>query len=298
MHVPVYLLLPAVAALVYTVASLLLKRGYQEGAGTLATFHWSNLIGMPVFLPLFFIHPGPMPLEEWWRPALVAALMYSGTWLTFAAIRRGDVSMVTPILGTKVVFVALAVVSLADGGLGTGLWLAAFLTTAGIFVIGKGDLRRGKANGLALFLCLCSSLIFGVTDVIISDWAVKFGGTAFLASLPQFLGLYSLLSLPGSKRGALRLAPGAVRWVIVASVLLNVQGMGMGLALAFFNDPTGVNILYSTRGLWAIIIVWCAGSWFANRERERAGRATMMCRLAGTVLITSGVVIAVVARSS
>ncbi|HEX2748122.1 MAG TPA: EamA family transporter, partial [Verrucomicrobiales bacterium] len=205
MHFPVYLLIPAVAAVIYTVASLLFKRGYEEGAGTLATFHWSNLICMPVFAPLFFFNPGPLPVAEWWRPALVAAMMYSGTWIAFAAIRRGDVSMVTPILGTKVVFVALASVALSTTEPGTALWLAAFLTAAGIFVIGKGDLRPGRANGIAILMCLGSSLIYGVTDVLVAHWAGKFGGTTFLGALPQFLGIYSLLSLAGSRRGIMQL---------------------------------------------------------------------------------------------
>jgi hypothetical protein len=96
----------------------------------------------------------------------------------------------------------------------------------------------------------------------------------------------------------MHLPSGARRWTVSACLLLAVQGMAMGLALVFFQDPTGVNILYSTRGLWAVLLVWCAGSWFANRERERAGRTTMILRLAGTLFITTGVVIAVIARSS
>jgi drug/metabolite transporter (DMT)-like permease len=297
MHVPAYLILPAAAAVIYTISSLLFKRGYEEGAGTLATFHWSNLISMPVFLPLFFIHPGPFPVTEWWRPGLVAALMYIGTWITFVAIRRGDVSMVTPILGTKVVLVAVALVAISGNGPGTGLWVAAFLATAGIFIIGKGDWRPGKAHGGAILLCLGSALLFSVSDVLISHWAGNYGGTAFLAALPQFFGLFSLLSLLGAKPGTMHLASGARRWTVSACLLLAVQGMAMGLALVFFQDPTGVNILYSTRGLWAVLLVWCAGSWFASRERERAGRTTMILRLAGTLFITAGVVIAVIARS-
>ncbi|HWB06128.1 MAG TPA: DMT family transporter [Verrucomicrobiales bacterium] len=298
MHLPAYLLIPAAAAFIYTVASLLFKRAYEEGAGTLTVFHWSNLVSMPVFLPLFFSNHGAFPASDWWRPGVVAALMYIGTWIMFAAIRRGDISMVTPILGTKVVLVALTLVAISGSGPGSGLWLAACLATAGIFIIGKGDLKPGKANGGALLMCLGSSLLYSVSDVLIAHWAGNHGGTAFLAALPQFFGLFSLLSLIGSKPGSMRLPPGTPRWVISGSVLLALQGMSMGISLAFFNDPTGVNILYSTRGLWAIALVWCAGSWFANRERSRAGRSTMLWRLTGTVFITAGVVIAVIARSS
>src|SRR6187402_1420956 len=156
MHLPYWLLLPAVAAVVYTVASLFFKRGYSEGAGTMQTFHCTNLVAMPFFLPLFFVNPGYLPLSDLWRPALTAALIYAGTLGTFAAIRRGDVSMVTPILGTKVLFVAIGVVTISEGTLSSGLWAAALLATAGIFFIGRPDLRPGRAGGPAILMCLIS----------------------------------------------------------------------------------------------------------------------------------------------
>lgn len=297
MHVPYWLLIPAVAAVVYTVASLFFKRGYGEGAGTLQTFHWTNLIAMPFFLPLFFVNPGHLPLTEMWRPALTSVLIYAGSLGAFAAIRRGDVSMVTPILGTKVLFVALGVVTITGGTLSAGLWTAALLATAGIFFIGRPDLKPGSAAGPAILMCLVSSALFGLTDVLIGHWAAKFGGTVFLAAIPQFLGVFSLIAMAGSRTPVLRLAPSYRRWVLSGSVLLAAQATGMGIALAFFNDPTGTNILYSTRGLWSIVLVWLCGAWFANHERFTAGRSTMLWRLAGTLLVTSSVVIAIVERS-
>jgi hypothetical protein len=74
--------------------------------------------------------------------------------------------------------------------------------------------------------------------------------------------------------------------------------MAMGIALAFFNDPTGVNIIYSTRGMWSLALVWFAGSWFGNPERSSAGPRAMAWRFAGTSLITAAVILAVIARST
>lgn len=252
---------------------------------------------MPFFVPLFFVQPGHLPLAESWRPALTSALIYFGSWSTFAAVKRADVSLVTPVLGTKVVFVALAFVALSGKPLSPGLWTAALLATAGVFVIGAADLKPGNAPGPAIALCLASSLFFGVTDVLIGQWAPHYGGTAFLASIPQFLGLFSLTAILFSPAPVLRLPREHRFWVLGGAVVLAAQGMAMGLALAFFNDPTGVNILYSTRGLWSLILVWAIGSWFANHEHHRAGRRTMGWRLTGTVLITAGVVLAVLERS-
>ncbi len=297
MHFPYWLLIPAFAAVTYTVSSLFFKRGYGEGAGATQTFHWTNFMAMPLCAPLFFVNPGQLLLADLWRPALTSGLIYVGSLATFAAIRRGDVSLVTPILGTKVLFVALGVVTISGGTLSIGIWTAALLATAGIFFIGRPDLQPGRAGGPAILLCLISSALFALTDVLIVQWAEKYGGTTFLAIIPQFIGVFSAIAIATSREPVMRLAPASRRWVITGGLLLTGQGIGMGLALAFFNDPTGVNILYSTRGLWSIVLVWLCGAWFANHERHTAGRSTMLWRLAGTVLITAGVVIAIIERS-
>ena len=205
--------------------------------------------------------------------------------------------MVTPILGTKVVFVALGSMVIAGQHLSTALWIAAALAALGVMIIGKADWKPGRAGGVAVLLCLGSAFFFGLTDVLIGMWAVPHGGMTFLASIPQFIGLFSLIAVALSRQPVLRLAPSARRWVISGGLLLAAQGMAMGIALAFFNDTTGVNILYSTRGLWSLVLVWFAGAWFANTERRNAGSNTMIWRLAGTLLIFTGVILAVLDRS-
>ncbi len=294
---PLYLLIPLGCAVVYTLSSLFFKRGYLEGAGTVESFHWANVLGIPLFLPLFWVRPGDLPLVELWRPLVTSLLIFAGSWATFAAIQKGDVSVVTPVLGTKVVFVALGAVFLAGTQLSGALWMAAFLATAGIFLVGMGDVRPGRARWAAVWLCLFSAFCYGLTDVLIGMWAERYGGTVFLGLLPQFIGLFSLLLIPVTAPGTFRIPSSSRRWVIWGCVLLSLQGMGMGLALAFCHDPTGVNIVYSTRGLWSIVLVWFLGGWFGNRERGDAGTRAMSWRMAGTAMITAGVVLAVLARS-
>ena len=298
MHFPAYLLLPAVAAAVYGVATLCHKRGYAQGAGVQQSFHWANLIGMPVFAPLFFLSPRDPAAVEWWRPAVVSAMLYCGNLCTFAAVRRGDVSLVTPVLGTKVVFVALGVLALSGQSLSAGLWAAAGLATLGILVMSRSDLRPGSANGTAIGLCLLAALFFGLTDVFIAEWVPRYGGNTFLASIPEFIGLFSLVAILRPGGVSMRLTEVSRKWVLTGGALLMMQSLAMGLALAFFHDPTGVNILYSTRGLWSVLLVWGVGRWFGNRERETAGRTAMWWRLGGTLIITAGVVLAVLERSS
>jgi hypothetical protein len=54
----------------------------------------------------------------------------------------------------------------------------------------------------------------------------------------------------------------------------------------------GVNVVYGTRGLWSIALVWWAGRWFGNTERTSAGGRVVAGRLLGAVLILTAVVLA------
>jgi len=48
------------------------------------------------------------------------------------------------------------------------------------------------------------------------------------------------------------------------------------------------NLLYSSRGIWSVALVWGAGSAFGNTEGE-AGRSVMLRRLAGAGLMLAAI---------
>ncbi len=261
-----------------------------------SVFIWNNVVGMLAFLPvMFFVRDWP-PAAQWWKPAVTGSLLFFGTWTTFAAIRAGDVSLVTPLLGTKVVLTALLVTGLAGTRLPTGLWLASVLTTVGILVLGWKDLRRGQGKGAAIGWVLVSALVFAAADVSLAQWAEGFGKAGCLSVAFAVTGVLSLAALGKDARAVLRPPPAARRYVALGAGLLTVQMAAMGTSIAWFRDPTGINIVYGTRGLWSIALVWYVGKkWFGNEERETAG-AVMKLRLAGSLLILGAVLVAVLVR--
>jgi uncharacterized membrane protein len=296
MAFPWYLIIPLAAAGLYAAASLFFKRAYAQGLGMMEAFYWLNFAGLAFFAPLFF-WVGDWPAwREIWKPAVTAGLIYCGTRATFSAIRAGDVSLVTPLMGTKVVLTALVAVLLAGAALPAGLWVAAGLTTAGILVLGWRDLQRGQGKAAAVGWCLLSSLIFAAVDVSIGHWAAGYGRAAFLGTAFSGIGLVSLATVRWQAPASFRIPREARRFLLLGVVLMTVNTLAMGLCIAGFNDPTGVNIVYGTRGLWSIALVWFVGRrWFGNEERVTAGNV-MRLRLTGSLLILCAVVVAVLAR--
>jgi hypothetical protein len=109
------------------------------------------------------------------------------------------------------------------------------------------------------------------------------------------IGVFSLIQASISGRSAWKLPPGGAKPVLLGGFALAVQGMMVGVSLAFFNDPAGVNVVYGSRGLWSLIMVWFLGRWFGNAERH-SSRDALLWRAAGALLITAAVALAATGR--
>ena len=60
--------------------------------------------------------------------------------------------------------------------------------------------------------------------------------------------------------------------------------MGIAFAIMTYGEATLVNILYTSRGIWTIALVWMVGHWFGNTEHTH-GPKVMIRRLVGSGLI-------------
>lgn len=298
MTIPWYLLLPLAAAVIYSVASLFLKKALTEGAHPMACFHINNWACSLAFVPLAFLETQNVQWNLWFVPVGVGVMFFCGGWFTFIAMQRGDVSLVTPVLGSKVVFVAFATTMMIADGMSPLMWIAAVLTTAGIFLMSVTDLKTPPGARLAgpVTMALISASFFAFSDVILQRWAPDFGGRAFLAVMSATTGGLSALAMAvGLKRPPMPWSR-AMAWSVGGSALVAGQSVLMGWALAFFEDAIGVNVVYATRGMWSLLIVAFFGPLIGNRERHESGRAYGARVIAGSLLM-AGVVCAVLAKT-
>jgi hypothetical protein len=67
----------------------------------------------------------------------------------------------------------------------------------------------------------------------------------------------------------------------------------MGVALSYFGNATAVNIVFSSRGIWSVLIVWRFGALFDNKE-SFAGKSAMFARLAGSTLLFAAIALVII----
>ena len=284
------LILPFFCSLVYAIGALLLKRSMEAGHPPRHAMVACNLAMAACSLPILFWAKMPAPgLSVWiWLAApACSVLFFLGQIGTFRALSGGDVSVATPILGTKVVMTAVFGAIFLPGGVGADLWVGAFLCTAGVALVGlQPGVRREKALR-AVGWSLGAAAVFSLTDVMVARAAQAIGFSLFGPWMMVGMAAMSVWVVPPREWGKIFLGFGR-GWAWGGAGLIGLQGTFLYASIALSGDPVGVNIVYAVRGLWSVLLVMWIGKWLGNREAGLA-RPVLIWRGLGAVLLFAAV---------
>jgi drug/metabolite transporter (DMT)-like permease len=270
----------------YALAAMLLKRALAEGAGRWRVTFACNLVMAVGYQACWLVHTQPFSVMGAVHAAMAGCVFFLGQIFTFLAFNRGDVSVVTPILGTKVIWVAGFSVLLMGHMHSAHIWVAVFTTALGTAVLGYQPGVRRRKVAMSIGAAVATSCSFGLTDVMVQKYSPEWGFGSFIPTMFIVVGVLSLGLLPLIKEGGWTPA-----WVGPGAVLLALQALGLGYALTIYQQATRMNVLYNSRGLWSVALVWVLGHWFGNTERE-GGSRMMLRRLGGAGLLVTAIFIA------
>ena len=291
--ISIHLLLPFCSSVLVVFGLLNLQRAQLRGAST-----WTSMIlvcwtSAGVFPALVFLGGTMQPVTLLWQPAIIGCLFLAGQLFTFLAVQRGDVSIAAPVLGIKVLIVPAIALFIVDDQLSARVWVSAAIAVIGIGFVQARDASIDRSRILAsigfALLAACSMTLF---DLLIQRWASAWGAGYFLPTAFGFAAVFSLTFLPLADRPSRLRQIGATRYLAIGALLMAIQAIGMTVTLGLFGDATRVNIVYSVRGLWGVLLSWVLAR--AALEARAAGAdRTMAMRLTGAVLIGLSVIISV-----
>ena len=296
-----YLFAPLLASGLYALASLLVKRAFIEGATTAQAFHSINIVIAAVLLPLPLFEDSSARWDLWFQPAIVGAAFFGGTWLAAEAIRRGDVSLVTPVSAIKVIVVALLVGFLIGEWVSPFLWGAAVIASIGVAVLayrGGGIEKAPMSCRPAILAMLFSVILLGTGDVLIQKWASPFGAFTFVTLAAVAAALYSLVALGLTPQKYLRPPWQIYGWLAAGGAIAGIQSAMMGLALAFANDAVGIHVIYSLRGIWAVLLAALIGGRLGVGDGVSTSPMVFRRRAIGALMVTVAVLITIAYRTS
>lgn len=288
---PLYYILPLCAAFVYAVASLLVKQALGNGIGAARTLFLSNLGFFAGVTPFWILFGEAPDWSLWWAPLLAGLAAYHGALFSFLALKYGDVSVATPLLGAKVLFVALLSTVLLREAVPLIWWLGAFMTALAVYLLGsveKGGNRRNMS--LTITMSLLSAFCFALLDIVATGWAMAFDYFSFLFGAQIVVGLGSLFLIPFFQAPLRSVPSRALIWLAAGTALLVAQYLALTWTLATFGKATGANILYGSRGLWSLAVIWAIGPLLGNFERN-VPRAILVRRIIGAALVLAAIIV-------
>lgn len=280
--------IPLASGLGYAVAALMLKRG-GEGAGPWRVTFVANMVIATVF-SVGWLMPAahPASLAGIWHAALSGVLFFFGQIFTFLALTRGDVSVATPVLGSKVVFVALFTVLFGIEKLDGAVWIAVLLTAAATALLGSGGrAREGTVLFRSVLYGFSAAAIFALTDVTQQRWIRDWGLFPYMATLFSTMGVLSLGLIPLFRNDGHIMTAASWRWLAGGAALISIQASGVAWGIVTLGATT-TNVLYNSRGVWSVVLVWMIGHWFGNTESAQGSRV-MLRRLGGSLLLLSAI---------
>ncbi len=283
MSFPAFLFIPLACAVIYVLGMLMLKRASEMGVGVWRATFITNWACAVIFLP-WWISQGwaPVGWELYWQPVVSAVVFFVAQVIMFLAVTRGDVSVATPVMGLKVISVALFSTLLLTEGVSWQWWCGAGLSTAAVGLLNIGGASKHRRVGQTILLAATSSVLYALCDVLLQKWAPTWGTGNFFPPMYLCVGLYSIVLLRLARGGLSGITPKAWAWLLPGAFLNAFNNAGIALTLGIWGQATAVNIVYSSRGMFGVLLVWVVGHWFANTERQ-AGKSALLARLVGSL---------------
>ncbi|MEX1119601.1 MAG: hypothetical protein WEB60_12490 [Terrimicrobiaceae bacterium] len=285
------LIFAGIAALGYTAASFFLKSALGKGANAAQVNLCANLGVALVVQPLWLIQSPEVPNAPLFLPAMACLTFFAGQVFTFAALSSGDVSVATPLLGTKIILVTALNALLFSIPIPARWWIAAVAASLATAII-AGGIRGWKSRGVGrtILFSFSAASFFSLTDVLVQQWAGKFDPLAFLPTMFGGVGLVAMGYYLIVDRSAFLISARTAPPLVVGATLLGLQCALVFLALAWSRDATAVNVVYALRTLMSVLCAWAFGRWFGLGEATTS-RKIMIQRTLGAFLLFGAILL-------
>ncbi|MEM7680815.1 MAG: hypothetical protein AAF288_02565 [Planctomycetota bacterium] len=145
-----------------------------------------------------------------------------------------------------------------------------------------------RAIYIALGVSLLAALSFAAFDVGVKQWSpVNEFGRLVPPAMLVALALCATLPILTGEKVFIRPRAGR-RWLALAAALFSAQALVLIWALGKYGDPTGMNVVYGSRGVWSVLLVALAGVFVTSVETFDS-RSVFVRRLMGSLVISSGI---------
>lgn len=247
-------LFTSLAALMYAAGSLFTKRSMAEGANRRRVIAVTNIAMALWALPLFFLSRGSFDLSSWFIAIAAGGALFAGRILSVNALQIGDLSLVGPLLGIKTLLVGLFSFLTGQIEMTPQLWIAVTFASLAVILLQRSPTAHKKKSRRAVLYAAGASILFAMTDILVVEAGDSLG-IGWL-SPTVFMTLALLVPLLGKLPPE---PPSAKKPLCLGAVIMGFQTFFVILLIGITGNAVLINIVYSTRALWTVLVDRYAG---------------------------------------
>lgn len=290
------LLLPLLAAMLYAVAAMALKSASNRGFGTVRTMCVSNWVTALAFQVFYDWSAFPALPDPWWPVLMLGGFFILGNLFTILAFTHGEVSVATPVLGAKVILVALMVAVAVGGHVAPAVWVGGALCAAGIACLRVNDQPRNRRRIFAAVgFGLLAATSFAAFDTTNHHWSPILGFDMLVPPAMLVAGLATFAFLPLTSGRWRDMPRNAIASLAIGAGLIGLQSLILIWSIGTFANAPSANVVYGSRGLWGVAFVLLIGHRFGNTELAARHPKVLVARIVGALLITTAIILAFIA---
>lgn len=280
-----------IAGFLYALSAVLCKKGLETGTGTIRSLVITNLFMSFCFLPYPMLADRGIQIDDFTIGSSLGLLFFLGQFFCFLALRSGDASLITPIMGAKTILVAFFLVlhDLSPNTISWKTWFSAALSAVAIGMLSWPSKKMAKTMK-SLVLAFGAAASFALLDSMVPYFTHISDPYNLLFFVFFSVGVYSLVFIPWTEGKLLPFRPGIDLWMWASALPMGIQAILMSLAIGMFKLPTEANVFYACRGLWAVLLIFLIGKSIGITEGKAPPRLIVR-RSIGATLLFAGVLL-------
>jgi drug/metabolite transporter (DMT)-like permease len=291
--IQVYEIMAFVAAITVSFAMMFTKRAYAEGAK-----QNHILVATTVFQPFIYITLIVLngePVVNWGQihwTLIYSVLLAIGMLVGFKSINMGDASIISPIMGSKVVFVAIGTYIFSIGSISNEVIISVVLCVISIIFLGiefkKTDIEKqdkyGKDIIIPILLALIAITFLGISDIVIQEKAPEMNKLMFMLVGSTVVAAFFLIKGYITDTRIKTVSKSVKKWIWLSGISNGGTGILLAVAIAYYGHATEFNIIMGSRGVISVIAVALFANALKLRESKKS-KITLFFRLLGSVCI-------------
>ena len=276
--------LPLIGAVLHPLLGWCIQKGTSHGVRLSVLVAVANLVTGFIFLCYLSPNGGwEISGGDWWAVGN-GVLFFLGQWFSTQSVKTGDLAVHSSALGMKVVIVGFFSILVGLEPSSWNLVCGVVLATLAVFLVSGGSTEGWRTHRAPVGLTLAACLFFGINDFLTGWQSREIGPDRWLILMMGTSGIISIGLLCRRREQMVMLAgnPRITVVVVGAGLLLGLQALAVNLAFSRYGQPTLSNVVYSSRGLMAVLFLYLIGRKSDPRfvRKQSLGAVLMVIALA------------------